>query len=77
LTSALDGVECSTSRSGRFTTREGAPVTQRIGDWVGLRSHLDAGVKRKILTPAGARTADHPACTPALYPGSNVNNFLE
>jgi hypothetical protein len=34
LTSALDGGEWSASRPGRFTPREGAPVTRWIGGWV-------------------------------------------
>jgi hypothetical protein len=48
LTSALDGVEWSVSRSGRFTSRERAPGTYWIGDWVGPRAVLDAVAKRKI-----------------------------
>jgi len=34
--------------AGRFTPREGAPGTHRIGGWVDPRTVLDAGVKRKI-----------------------------
>jgi hypothetical protein len=41
LTSALDGGEWSTSRPGRFTPEEGAPVTNWVGGWVGPRSGLD------------------------------------
>jgi hypothetical protein len=48
LTSALDGGEWSASRPGRFTPRETAPGTHRIGGWVGPRAVLDAVVKRKI-----------------------------
>jgi hypothetical protein len=48
---ALDGGEWSASHPGRFTTRERAPGTQWIGDWVGLRVVLDAVVKRKIVSP--------------------------
>jgi len=44
LTSALDGGEWSASRSGRFTPRERARLTQGIG---GPRAVLDAVVKRK------------------------------
>jgi hypothetical protein len=51
LTSALDGVEWSTSRPGRFTPRERAPGTHWIGGWVGPRAGLDAVVKRKIPSP--------------------------
>jgi len=35
LASAQDEGEWSASRPGRFTTRERAPVTHRIGGWVG------------------------------------------
>jgi hypothetical protein len=42
LTSALDGGECSASRSGRFTPCERAPHTHGIGGWVGPRAGLDA-----------------------------------
>jgi hypothetical protein len=48
LTSALGGDVWSASRSGRFTSREGAPGTHWIGGWVGPRDVLDAVVKRKI-----------------------------
>jgi hypothetical protein len=51
LTSALDGVEWSASRPGRFTLRERAPGTHWIGGWVGPRAVLDAVVKKKIPTP--------------------------
>jgi hypothetical protein len=30
-------------------------------------NNLNANVKRKIPTPAGTRTPDHPARNPALY----------
>jgi hypothetical protein len=67
LTSALDGGEWSASRPGRFTPRKRAPVTRWIGGWVSPRANLDAVVKRKIPAPAGTRTPDHPARSPALY----------
>jgi hypothetical protein len=41
LTSALVGVDWSTSLSGRFTRWEIAPVTQWIGGWVDSRGGLD------------------------------------
>jgi hypothetical protein len=44
----LDRDEWSASRPGRFTPREGTPVTNWIGGWVGPRAGLDAVVKRKI-----------------------------
>jgi hypothetical protein len=48
LTSALDGGEWLASSPGRFTPKERAPVTHRIGVWMGSRAVLDAVVKRKI-----------------------------
>jgi len=51
LTSALDGGEWLASYSGRFTSRERAPVTHWIGVWVGPRAVLDAVVKRKVPSP--------------------------
>jgi hypothetical protein len=39
---ALDGVECSTSRSGNITAEKRAHGTQWIGDWVGPRASLDS-----------------------------------
>jgi hypothetical protein len=41
LTSALYADELSASRPGRFTTRERAPGTHCIGDWVDPRVGLD------------------------------------
>jgi hypothetical protein len=64
LTSALDGGEWSASRSGRFTPRERAPSTHRIGGWVGPRAVLDAVVKRKIPSP---RRESNPR-TPIIQP---------
>jgi hypothetical protein len=51
LTSAPDGDEWSASHPGHFTSRERAPRTHWIGGWVGLRTILDAMVKRKIPSP--------------------------
>jgi hypothetical protein len=48
FTSALAGVEWSTSRPGRFT-----PSTRCIGGWVGPRAGLDDVEKRKFLTLPG------------------------
>jgi hypothetical protein len=42
------GHECSASRPVRFTPRERAHGTHRIGGWVGPRTGLDEAVKRKI-----------------------------
>jgi hypothetical protein len=48
---ALDGVEWSASRPGRFTPRERASGTHWVWGWVGPRAVLDAVVKRKIPSP--------------------------
>jgi hypothetical protein len=45
FTSALEGVEWSASRVGRFI-----PRTNWIGDWVDPRGDMDAVEKRKFLT---------------------------
>jgi len=53
--SALDGRELSASRPGRFTPRERAPGTHRIGGWVGPRVGMDmGGTERKNLFPVPA-----------------------
>jgi hypothetical protein len=57
LTSTLDGDEWSASCPGRFTPREGTPVTHRIGVWVGPRAALDA----VILVHIG------PTCIQSFY----------
>jgi hypothetical protein len=59
LTLALDGGEWSASRPGLFAPRERAPVSHRIGGWMGSRAGLDA--------PVGTRTPDHSVHSPALY----------
>jgi hypothetical protein len=64
LTSALDGGEWSASRPGRFTPKEKAAGTHRIGGWVGPRAVLDAMVKRKIPSP---RRESNPR-TPIVQP---------
>jgi hypothetical protein len=51
LTSALDGVEWSGSRPGRFTLGEEVSCTHWIGGWVGLRAELNAVEKRKVSYP--------------------------
>jgi len=43
--------EWSSSRPGRFTPRERAPVIYWIGESVRPRAGLDAEVKRKISSP--------------------------
>jgi hypothetical protein len=67
LTSALDGGEWSASPPGSFIPRGRAPGTHWTWGWVGLRAGLDAVVKKKLPAPAGTRTSDHPARSPALY----------
>jgi hypothetical protein len=67
LTPALYGGERSASRPGRLTPTERAPDTHWRGGWVGPRDGLNAVVKRKIPYPAGTRTPNHPARSPALY----------
>jgi hypothetical protein len=64
LTSALDGVEWSASRTGRFTPRERAPGTHWIGGWVGPRAVLDTVVKREIPSPQRESNSDHPIVQP-------------
>jgi hypothetical protein len=63
LASELDGGDWSASRPDRFTPRKRAPGTHWIGGWVCPRVGLDA----VFPAPAGSRTPDHPARSPALY----------
>jgi hypothetical protein len=51
LISALDEVEWSASRPGRFTPRERATGTHWIGGWVSLRVGLDAVTKKNKSLP--------------------------
>jgi len=53
LTSALDGGVQSTSCPGYFTPGVRAPITHRMGGWVGLRFGLDTVVKK--IFPASCR----------------------
>jgi len=39
------------TRWGRFSSRESAPGTHWIGEWVGPRAGLEAAVRRKIPSP--------------------------
>jgi hypothetical protein len=65
LTSALDGGEWSCSRPGHFTTKERAPGTHWIGDWVGTGR---GGDEKNSQPSPGLEPPDHPARSPALYP---------
>jgi hypothetical protein len=56
LTSAPAGGEGSSSRPGRFTPRERAPVTHWIGGWMGLRDSPDDVEKRTFLYLTRTRT---------------------
>jgi len=56
LTSALDEVEWSASRLGRFTSLGKASGTHLVGGGVGPRVGLDAVAKRKNPVPVGNRT---------------------
>jgi hypothetical protein len=67
LTSALDGGEWTTSRRGRFTSREIAPGTHWIRGWVGSKAGLDRMVNGEFPAPAGTQTPDHLTYSPALY----------
>jgi hypothetical protein len=51
LTSKLDGDEWSTSRPGRFTTGERAPVIHCIEGWGCPAAGLDAVVRKEIPSP--------------------------
>jgi hypothetical protein len=55
FTSAVDGGEWSAPRPGRFTLKERAAGTHRIGGWVGTKAGLDAVARRKnsIIAAAG------------------------
>jgi hypothetical protein len=64
LTCALDAGEWSSSRPGRFTPREIAPVTHWIGGWVGPRAILNAVVKKKIPSPCRESNSRTPIVQP-------------
>jgi hypothetical protein len=67
LTFSLVEGEWSASRPGRFTPRESALGTHRIGGWVGPRGGLDTVVWEKFPARAGIRTPYHAARSPALF----------
>jgi hypothetical protein len=52
LTSALDGGEWSTSRSGHFTPGKKGPCARLMGGWVGPRTSLDMAAMRKSFVSA-------------------------
>jgi hypothetical protein len=66
LTSALQGGKWSASRPCRFTPRERAPDTHRIGVCLYLRVCLEAVENRKILHCRESNPG-HPASSPSLY----------
>jgi hypothetical protein len=43
------------------------PGTHWIGGWVGPRAGLDAGARRKILSPCRGSNPDRPARSQTLY----------
>jgi hypothetical protein len=51
----------------RFTPGEWTPSTHWIGGWVGLRTGLDAGARRKILCLCQGSNPDRPARSQTLY----------
>jgi hypothetical protein len=63
----VTGGEWWASRRGRFTLRERATGTHRIGEWVGPRAGLDAVVRKNFLAPTWTRTPDRPTHGLALY----------
>jgi hypothetical protein len=69
LTSALVGVECSSSRPGRFTPGERAPGMHWIEGYVEHRATLHSMEKRKFLTLPGLelRPLGRPARSRSLY----------
>jgi hypothetical protein len=71
LTSALVGVEWSSSRPGCFTPGERVPGIHWLGGWVGPRIGLDD--VEKVLDPTRTRTptprSSRPSLHRQLYPG--------
>jgi hypothetical protein len=57
-------VSGQSSRPGRFTPRERAPSTHRIGGWLGPRAVLDEVVKRKIPSPRRESNSRTPIVQP-------------
>jgi hypothetical protein len=49
---------------GRFIPMERALDTYCTGGWVGVRAGLNTVVRRKIPSPSGTGTPDHPARIP-------------
>jgi hypothetical protein len=76
LTSALYGVECSVSRSGRFTSRERAPGTRWIVGWVGSKAVLDAVLKRKIPSPCRKSNPRTPIVQPVAQQGTIFRAYI-
>jgi hypothetical protein len=64
LTSALEGGEWLSSGHSRFTPRNRAQDTHRIGGWVGPRAGLEAVEKEKVSAPAGNRNPEPRSSSP-------------
>jgi hypothetical protein len=80
LSLELAGGEWSASRPGRFTPKEGTPVTQWIGGLVALITRLDNMERRKILPlkelklrPLG-RPSRRQSVYPLSHPGSTSSD---
>jgi hypothetical protein len=67
LTSALDGGECSASRSGWITPGWRTCGTHRIGCWWASRAGLDAVAESRITVPAENRVLIVQPVTGSLY----------
>jgi hypothetical protein len=66
MTSTEDGVGCSASRLGLFTSGEIPPGTHWIGDWVDRTLCLDIVEKRKTLH-YWISSLGRPVPSPRLY----------
>jgi len=66
---------------GRFTPRERAPGSHWIGDWVGTRASLDAGVKSKFpircQDSKPRPSSPQPSAILLSYPGRKVSLFSD
>jgi hypothetical protein len=67
LTSALDGGVVSVTPRPRFTPGERTSGTHWIEGWVGPRTGLDAGARRKILCPCRGSNLERPIVQPVAF----------